>query len=154
MLSLAAPSIAAPAHESFVVVLQPGTRDAPAVAASLTRQAGGQVGFVYEDALKGFSLTAAPAAARGLGNNPKVAYVEADRLSSIQAQETPTGIRRTSADTNANLDIDGTDDYGVDVDVAVIDTGIDLDHPTSTLPGRDLHQPLVLEAGLVQCRWR
>jgi subtilisin len=107
LLSLAAPSLAAPAQESFVVVLQPGTQNVPAVAASLARQAGGKVGFVYEDALQGFSLTAAPAAARGLAKNPKVAYVEADRLWSIEAQETPTGIQRTFADTNTNLDIDG-----------------------------------------------
>jgi subtilisin family serine protease len=128
MLSLTASSLAAPAHESFVVVLHPGTRDVPAVAASLARQAGGQVGFVYEDALQGFSLTAPAAAARGLAKNPNVAYVEADRLFSIQAQEMPTGIERTFADVNANLGIDGQDDYRVDVDVAVIDTGIDLQH--------------------------
>jgi subtilisin len=135
LLSLAAPSLAAPAQESFVVVLQPGTQNVPAVAASLARQAGGKVGFVYEDALQGFSLTAAPAAARGLAKNPKVAYVEADRLWSIEAQDMPTGISRTFADTNANLDIDGADDYRVDVDVAVIDTGIDLDHPDLNVKG-------------------
>ena len=111
------------------MVLQPGTRDVPAVAASLARQAGGQVGFVYEDALQGFSLTAPAAAAQGLARNPNVAYVEADRVWSIDAQEMPTGIERTFADTNANLGIDGTDDHRVDVDVAVIDTGIDLQHP-------------------------
>jgi subtilisin len=129
LLSLAAPSLAAPAQESFVVVLQPGTQNVPAVAASLARQAGGTVGFVYEDALQGFSLTAAPAAAGGLAKNPKVAYIEADRLWSIEAQSVPTGIKRTFAAGNTNLDIDGTDDFRVDVDVAVIDTGIDLDHP-------------------------
>jgi subtilisin family serine protease len=44
------------------------------------------------------------------------------------AQTVPTGIQRSFADTNSSLDIDGTDDYRVDVDIAVIDTGIDYQH--------------------------
>jgi subtilisin family serine protease len=135
LLSLAAPSVAAPARDSFVVVLQPGTANVPAVAAALAHQAGGRVGFVYEHALKGFSLSAAPAAAKGLAKNPTVAYVEADRLWSIEAQTVPTGISRTFAVGNSGIDIDATDDSRVDVDVAVIDTGIDLDHPDLNVLG-------------------
>ncbi len=140
LLSLAAPSLAtatpaAMPHESFVVVLQPATRNVPAVAAALAHHAGGRVGFVYEHALKGFSLSAAPAAARGLANNPAVAYVERDEIWTIDAQATPTGVSRTFAPGNTQLDIDGTDDYRVDVDVAVIDTGIDLQHPDLNVAG-------------------
>jgi hypothetical protein len=58
-----------------------------------------------------------------------VAYVETDEVVSIAAQTLPTGIERIFADGNTNIDIDGSDDFRVDVDVAVIDTGIDLDHP-------------------------
>lgn len=44
-------------------------------------------------------------------------------------QYVSTGMKRIFATANPNLDIDGIDDYRVDVDVAVIDSGIDLDHP-------------------------
>ena len=44
------------------------------------------------------------------------------------AQTTPTGVDRANADTSPTAAIDGTDER-VNVDVAVIDTGVDLDHP-------------------------
>jgi subtilisin len=136
LLALAAPSLAAPpAQESFIVVLEPGSSDVRAEAATLARQARGTVGFVYENALEGFSITASPAAARALERNPRVAYVETDDPVSIAAQEVPTGIDRSYASSNVNLDIDGTDDNRVDVDVAVIDTGIDIEHPDLDVVG-------------------
>ena len=125
-----APAVAAPpTPESFVVVLEPGTGDVPAVAAELARGAGGRVGHVYQHSIQGFSMTASPAAAAALARNPRVAYVEADMEVSIAAQATPTGISRSFAAGNAAIDIDGTDDSRVDVDVAVIDTGVDWEHP-------------------------
>lgn len=125
-----APALAAPAaHETFVVVLERGTPNVSAVAAELARSAGGRVGFVYEHSIEGFSLTASPAAAAALARNPQVAYVEPDREFTVSAQDTPTGIERIFATGNQALDIDGQDDSRVDVDVAVIDTGVDWEHP-------------------------
>jgi subtilisin family serine protease len=132
---------------TYVVVLQPGASPVRAEAASLARQYGGDLGFVYGHALRGFSITASPGAAAGLARNPRVAYVEADQTVTLDAQSTPTGIGRilaapsgptTSSPAsgyNANLDIDGVDDWRVDVDVAVIDTGIDLDNPDLDVVG-------------------
>jgi len=121
--------------QSYVVVLRPGTPEVPAVAQDLARAYGGQVGFVYEHALRGFSIRTAPQAATALASNPRVAYVEKDMPRFIHAQDLPTGIQRMFADDNASLDIDGTDDYRVDVDVAVIDTGIDRQHPDLNVVG-------------------
>lgn len=129
IVSFAPPAFAAPPEESFIVVLTPGTPDVPAAAAALARQATGSVSALYEHALKGFSMTAPPAAARGLVKNPDVAYVEADRPWTVEAQSIPTGIDRTFASSSSTLRIDMTDNHRVDVDVAVIDTGIDWDHP-------------------------
>ena len=126
---------AQPATNSYVVVLKSGVTDVPAAAAALTRAHGGSVGFVYEHALRGFSLRGSAQAAAALQRHPLVAYVEADRLFTVQAQTVPTGIHRIFAPGNPNLDIDGTDDERVDVDVAVIDTGIDLDHPDLNVVG-------------------
>lgn len=120
---------------SYVVVLKPGTANVPATAASLGRAHGGTVGFVYEHALRGFSVRAPAQAAAAIARNPLVAYVEADQQFTISSQTVPTGIQRIFAPGNANIDIDGVDDKRVDIDVAVIDTGIDLDHPDLNVVG-------------------
>ena len=121
--------------QSYVVVLRPGAANVPTVAQELARAYGGRVGFVYEHALMGFSITASPRAATALASSPLVAYVEQDMLHTISAQDMPTGIQRIFADGNPGIDIDGTDDYRVDVDVAVIDTGIDWQHPDLNVVG-------------------
>ncbi|HSG79000.1 MAG TPA: S8 family serine peptidase, partial [Acidimicrobiia bacterium] len=121
--------------QSYIVVLDRGTPNVPAVAASLARAHGGQVGFVYEHAIQGFSISISPQGAAALARNPRVAYVEADALHTIAAQDMPTGIERSFARSNTNLDIDGTDDFRVDVDVAVIDTGVDFEHPDLNVVG-------------------
>jgi subtilisin family serine protease len=129
------PVAAQDALQSYIVVLRPGTANVPEVAAEVARAYGGQPGFVYEHALKGFSIKASPQAAAAIASSPRVAYVEKDLPHTINAQETPTGIRRIFADSNDNLGIDGTDDLRVDVDVAVIDTGIDWQHPDLNVVG-------------------
>ena len=49
---------------------------------------------------------------------------------SIDEQTTPTGVQRIFADApTSSVGIDGVDDHRVDVDVAVLDTGIDREHP-------------------------
>jgi len=129
---VAAGSAAAPAsaeRATYIVVLDDSVNDVEATARSLARGAGGELGFVYQHALKGFSAKLSAQAATALARNPNVAYVEADKEVSIAAQEIPTGISRIFADDNSAIGIDGSDDVRVDVDVAVIDTGIDLDHP-------------------------
>ena len=115
--------------QTFIVALKPGAADVRGAAASTARQHNGTVGFVYEYALRGFSIRLPAPAAMAVSRNPAVAYVEADQTFTGSAQSLPTGIERVFAADNASLDIDGTDDARVDVDVAVLDTGIDLDHP-------------------------
>lgn len=120
--------------QSYIVVFNDASTNARAEAARLTRANGGTLGFVYENALKGFSARLSPQAATALANNPNVAYVEADQVVTVDAQSTPTGVERIFADPGA-LDIDGTDDVRVDVDVAVIDTGVDWEHPELNVVG-------------------
>ena len=126
------------AHESYIVVLQPGTQRVPKVAAAMLQAHSGQVGFVYEHALQGFSMTMSPQAAAALARNPRVAYIETNDTVTIAqsttGQSTPTGITRILTDTTA-VDIDSNDDYRVDVDVAVIDTGVDFEHPDLNVAG-------------------
>jgi subtilisin family serine protease len=125
---VSAGSAASGPSSTYVVVFKAGVGDVSAAANSIARTHGGQVGFVYQHALKGFSINVPARAAAAIAANPQVAYVEAEREYKVAAQDVPTGVRRIFADHNTSIDIDGTDKR-VDVDVAIIDTGIDLDHP-------------------------
>jgi subtilisin family serine protease len=148
LAAVAVPPATAGPTQTYIVVLAPGRSSPGAEAAALARQYGGDVGFVYDTALRGFSITASAGAAAGLARNPRVSYVEADQPVTLEAQQTPTGLGRilaapagtptaatATAGYNSALDIDGADDWRVDVDVAVIDTGIDLDNPDLAVVG-------------------
>ncbi len=114
--------------DHYIVVLEGGVEPA-AVAADhgLTPV------HVYRHALNGFSGVVPSARLAALENDPRVAFVEADLeanaiLHGNNFQTLPAGVTRIDADHNYTAQIDGVDDR-VNVDVAVIDTGIDLNHP-------------------------
>jgi subtilisin family serine protease len=80
----------------------------------------------YQYALKGFAARMPASVAQALARDPDVAFVEPD-VYAHTAQQTeqlsPTGVKRIGAAPNPSaLDCSG-------VDIAIIDTGIDLDHP-------------------------
>jgi subtilisin len=122
-----------PAANTHIVVLKPGAA-ARGVAADVARTTGGRVGYVYEHALQGFTITVPEAALKGIRRNPNVLSIEPDGRVQTMAQTIPTGINRIHADYSKLL-INGNDDYRVDVDVAVLDTGIDVDHPDLNVVG-------------------
>jgi subtilisin len=123
------------ALDSYIVVLHDNVDSPAAAAREIAQFVGGQVGFIYEHALKGFSIKLPPQAVGVLQMNPRVKYVATDDVRYAFAQTIPTGIQRIFAKTNTNLSINGTDDYRVDVDVAVIDTGVDFQHPDLNVAG-------------------
>ncbi len=125
---------AAPEVASYIVVLESGTDSPTQAARAASLRFGGRVGFVYEHALQGFSMTMSPQAAAALARTPGVASVQPDREVSINAQQTPTGVERIFADDNPQIGLDGTGKQ-VDVDVAVIDTGVDFEHPDLNVVG-------------------
>jgi len=87
-----------------------------------------RVGHVYRTAIDGYSAQVPAAAITALNADPRVSYLQRDRQVHTTAQTTPTGINRADADLSPTAAINGVDQR-VNVDVAVIDTGIDLDHP-------------------------
>ncbi len=112
----------------YSAVLRDGVDNPGRAAQQLARQHGVGVGHVYRNALKGFSFSGSAAAARALARNARVAFVEPDRVVRATGQTLPTGVLRIEADQNGTANIDGVDDR-VNVDIAILDTGIDLDHP-------------------------
>lgn len=96
------------------------------VAARAARTTGGTVLHTYEHAFQGFAIEGA--SAKELAAIPGVVSVEPDLRVQAFAQTLPTGVDRIEADQNAVANINGSDER-VDADVAVIDTGVDLDHP-------------------------
>lgn len=128
-------SSAAPASERgrYIVVLRDGV-NANAAAQDHARAHGAQVGFVYEHALNGYSASMSAEAASRITNDPKVAYVDLDLPQAAFAQTLPTGVNRIDGELSTTAKIDGIDDR-VDVDIAIIDSGVDLDHPDLNVVG-------------------
>ncbi|PWI32661.1 peptidase S8/S53 subtilisin kexin sedolisin [Vibrio albus] len=116
-----------PPSERYIVVLKAGT-GSEMVAREVATTTHGRVGYIYKHVFSGFSITVPPQAVTGIINNPNVDYIEPDRQVTLSAQSVPSGIRRIFADSNAALSIDAVDDFRVDSDVAVLDTGIDFQH--------------------------
>ena len=131
LLSGAVPAIAGSgkAPSRYIVVMKPGV-DASAVA----RGHGVAASHIYTHALKGFAAPLSPAQLQALATDPRVAYVEPDLVVHTCQQALPTGVDRIDADLNATANIDGVDER-VDVDIAIIDTGIDKDHPDLNVVG-------------------
>lgn len=112
---------------SHIVVLDDSAA-ARTVAAAHADRFGLEIGHVYTSALQGYSATMTDATAALVEALPGVAWVQEDAAVRTTAQTTPTGVNRSEADLSPTARIDGLDER-VDVDVAVIDTGVDLGHP-------------------------
>ncbi len=90
---------------------------------------GGVIGHIYHHALRGFSIQLPPhVPVQRLENLPGVKRVEPDQTVYLFEQTTPTGVLRINAHRCPIANINGIDQR-VDVGVAVIDTGIQPDHP-------------------------
>jgi subtilisin len=120
-LLLAAPANAAPTG-SYIVVLKDAATNPGQLAHQQTSRLGGKVGFVYQHALKGYSATLSSARVGALRADPMVAAVVPDLPVSIQAQTLPTGINRIDGELSSTVSGNGSGD--VNVDIAIIDTGV------------------------------
>lgn len=134
---------AAPNGDRYIVVLKESVVDVPGAARGIASPLGVTVERTYTHALKGFAAKLPPQALKGIRNNPLVDYVEPDIVLHAypkppdkpdkpgkppkppeppeEGDEVPWGVDRIDADLN--------DGKGAGVSVAVLDTGIDTDHP-------------------------
>ena len=116
------------ARNSWIVTLEEGVDIGRARA--IARNAGGRAGLLYGHALHGFQFNGSAKAAAALARNPRVASVEADRP--VYLTETvPFGIERVHAWSSAG-ETEGAWQAGyrgAGARIAILDTGIDMDHP-------------------------
>jgi subtilisin len=109
----------------YIIELRSG--EVPAArSAALSREHGLGVLHVYQNAFHGFAATVPPARLARLQADPSIVSITEDREVFADSQTVPTGVRRIEAaprEKNATARIDGVDER-VDVDVAILDSGI------------------------------
>jgi len=116
----------------YIVVLDKGA-SLSSVLAQHRALSGVEVNRTYSHALHGYAAALSPSALEAVRADSRVAFVSPDRVVRTTAQTLPTGINRIDGDTSSTVSGDGSG--AVNVNVAVIDTGIDSTHPDLNVVG-------------------
>lgn len=127
-ISLSVPTDDWQVGDSHIVVLEDGLGEAAEIATALLAPFGIEPTFVYGDALQGFAAPIPPAAVPVIAADPRVKSIEPDFVWYINPQTIPPGMDRIDADLSPTANYDGVDDP-MDVDVAILDTGMSMTHP-------------------------
>ena len=115
---------------SYIVVLEDHVSDVRGAARSIAAANRGDVGYIYESALRGFSIRVPEQAIEGIARDPYVAYVEEDGEVSIETTQSGAvwGLDRSD---QRNRPLSGTFTYtstGSGVRAYIIDTGLRTTH--------------------------
>jgi subtilisin len=105
----------------FIVVLKSTVGDSQAVAADHARRYGVRVSQIYGSALKGYAAAIPTARLSAVAADTQVLMMSPDTEMHAQSQTLGTGVSRIRAAGKPNK--------GAGVNVAVIDSGIDVTHP-------------------------
>lgn len=126
--------------DSYLVTLASGE---PAAVAAEHAALGVHVDRIFTLSLAGYTGRMSAQVARTVAADPRVRAVVADRMisaadegtlvQSAVAQSTPPGVQRVGAGLSSAKAGDGSG--AVDADIAVLDTGIDVDHPDLNVVG-------------------
>lgn len=115
--------------DQYIVILSGNSSSSPSDIAAFANSRGAQVMHIYEHAVKGIAIKAPNEhVLSGILQHQDVAYVEQDQIVTITAQNIPSGIDRIDADRSATASA-GNGGGSVNIDIAIIDTGVDLKHP-------------------------
>jgi subtilisin family serine protease len=118
-------------QNQYIVVLRDDANvQAEALSASWL---GAHVFKQYDHALNGFAVDASPAALAVLGTDPAVRFISPNLKASLTSQTLPTGVDRIDGDLSST--VSGNGGGSVPINVAVVDTGIDLTHPDLNVVG-------------------
>jgi hypothetical protein len=113
--------------DRWIVTMDPG-RDAFIEAPGLARVVGGASGLVFRNTIDGFVFHGTAREAGALARDPRVRSVVPDRPLSI-VDVLPHGVARVRAAHPSQPDAHDAGFTGAGSRIAILDTGIDLDHP-------------------------
>ncbi len=129
LTNIVAPAAAAAGPDRDWIVTLHGKFDPRTEANEVLKPHGDKARQLYRHALNGFSFRGSAATADALRRNPKVRTVVEDHQVSIVAETLTPGVKRIRARTPTAPDAHEAGFTGAGVRIAIIDTGIDLDHP-------------------------
>jgi hypothetical protein len=135
MLAVAPAALSAPSSDPYVVVLRDDVAHPANVAHRHEENRGARVGHIYGVAIKGYSAGLTRGQVAAIRQDPNVDYVERDGPVHPDSQLTGTQVKRVYANQNPQLDIDEADDARVNVDIAILDTGV-FSSPVPTVGSR------------------
>jgi subtilisin len=135
LVPAAATQAATSTSKPYVVVLRNSVTDPGVVAAQHGKKYGFQAKFVYRAALKGYAASLAPQAVSAIQNDPRVAFVSPDEpvQAAASTQAIPFGVKRIGGTQSSTVSGDGQG--SVNVNVAVLDSGIDPNHADLNVVG-------------------
>ena len=139
-LSVGAAQGAPPGAQSYVVVLKDGA-DAAAVSMKHKERYGAELSHVYKHALKGYAAQLNRSAVEAVKADPSVLFVSDDWAFAIDAPPVPPADPQVTQRSVDRIDAEesstrsGNGRGAVPLNVAVLDTGIDVDHPELVVKG-------------------
>jgi subtilisin len=136
VLAMAPAALAGPAPTAargYIVTLQPGA-DLDRTVAGLSARLAFVPDHVYGTVLRGFAAQLTERQRAALVADSSVRTIVADQPVAAYAQTLPTGINRIDADQSSALAGNGSGTLSGPA-VAIIDTGIDVDHPDLNVAG-------------------
>jgi subtilisin len=141
-IAAAGPSAGAEPKQSYIVVLKDGAADPAATAAAHQGTYGFTPSGIYRDAVSGYAATMTAAEAQRVQADPAVEFVTAGRNfdkprdpEAPDTQVSPLWRQRIGGADAGNARAGDSARDSVDVNVAVIDSGIDATHPDLNVRG-------------------
>jgi len=112
----------------YIVVLKDDFLSTVNSLAGKVQSEGATVEHIFNHVLPGFTVNVPnDAVLETIMQNPNVDYVQPDVKVKVFAQSLPTGVDRIDGDLSSTKSGDGRG--SVNADIAILDTGIDLNHP-------------------------